>query len=261
MFDRDLKKWKKFLFESTQKKIPSGGAPAMPYAPENASFGELSLYVKEDGESVLFVLYYPVNIKKSLNLKTTTQAQKFYYIVGSSELYETEEPCIPITMEQGQIYTEPATWGSKNKYGKTLSLIGFYYAKSKGYGMTSDHATGTRPKATGVWDKIKSLSDLKGGSMYTAKVTDLNNNKFDYHDNTPDPDDDCDYPGPGETASDHSFVLNDTTKAKEDYDKYTKQHMKNKKLLGTKNSSVFEKSMRLKQAARFNTVYNAKLNQ
>ena len=88
-------------------------------------------------------------------------------------------------------------------------------------GLTSDHSSSTTNDAASVWKRLeKDLNYVKRetpkGSgeeeinMETGEVTaayDGENNKFDYNNSTPDPNDDCYPPVEGEPATSHSLKI------------------------------------------------------
>ena len=125
-----------------------------------------------------------------------------------SKLSTNEKPCIPKTFQVDSIAVKQ---GYKDR-GIGLDLYRFAMAilRPEGYGITSDHKSGTKQKATDFWVRLGSDADKKTG-LASKRKTAAGSDTFDYDGKrTPDdPDDDC------ETivfdlnyATDHSFLMN-----------------------------------------------------
>lgn len=143
-------------------------------------------------------------------------------IVGAFKLRDATEslgePCIPKTMELGEIHV--AKQYQNKGYGRILYNLVFYVANSRGYGVTSDHADGTKAIAAIQWLKF---------ANYIKQKTPAGNDTFDYNKSTPDPNDDCVYlPNDGsKPATDHSFVHPSWQNHQSVYDSLILQHTDN----------------------------------
>ena len=121
-------------------------------------------------------------------------------LIGGIDVLQTDEPCIPKTMQIGSSYRNPNFRGQR--IGDLLYDIAFYVANSMGYGLTSDRMSGTTSAASRLWNKFASDQD------YEAKTTNMGNNEIDYDNSTPDdPLDDCEKDeDEGRNATDQSFI-------------------------------------------------------
>lgn len=131
-------------------------------------------------------------------------------------------PCIPETYEIGAVAVD-SNFRSKGLGTWLYEVVSVLISqKTKGKaGLTSDHSSSTTNDAASVWRRLeKGLSYTKRktpkGSgeeeidMETGEVSaayDGENEKFDYNNSTPDPNDDCYPPVEGEAASDHSLKI------------------------------------------------------
>lgn len=172
-----IENWRRFLRESQQI---------------NKDDMKLLFVDKSDVDGQAFsIIIYHVNPEIS-------NFDQSLVILGGISCLETGEPCIPKTMMVGTIYRNSSF--ASIGLGNLLYDFGFYVAQYKGFGLTSDKVTGTKPAAAKHWKRFDSSSE------YTKKKTTAGNDKFDYYDQTPDPDDDCEMDDPTENASDHSFL-------------------------------------------------------
>ena len=127
-------------------------------------------------------------------------------VIGTITLSKTEEPCIPRTYQVDSIAVKEAY------HGKGIGLDLYRFAMGildkRGYGITSDHSSGTKQKATEFWVRLGSDADRNAGLAY-KRQTDMGNDTFDYDGSTPDPNDDCESVMlSGNNATDHSFRIN-----------------------------------------------------
>jgi GNAT superfamily N-acetyltransferase len=131
-----------------------------------------------------------------------------------------QTPCIPNTHEIGAVAVEPSFRGKG--LGTWMYEVAAVLLSQKGEaGLTSDHSASTTNDAASVWKRLENdlnyvkrktpVGDNKEKvNMETGEVTPAykgGNDKFDYNDSTPDPNDDCYPPSEGEAASDHSLKI------------------------------------------------------
>ena len=129
-------------------------------------------------------------------------------------------PCIPETYEIGAVAVEPQFRGKG--LGTWLYEVASVLISQKGDGgLTSDHSASTTNDAATVWKRLENdlnyikrktpkgpdeeTYDMKTGEVFPAYKG--QNDKFDYNDSTPDPNDDCYPPSEGKAASDHSLKI------------------------------------------------------
>ena len=230
-----MENWRRFLTES----------PLYDYEPEK--FAPLSLYHEDNGDNGELVLYHmmPSIVNNGI------------YIVGYMTYDETTQPCIPKTYQVSAIYVEELA--RERGFSKMLYDIMFAIAKSKGYGVTSDHDVGTTDIAMGkVWNKI----DASDG--YNRRETDKGNLKFDYDNSTPDdPKDDCSaglYDDPDKLATHHSFEKQDTGEGEQNYKNLIRNHLLNIRYLKSgKDMKWLEKQLSDRGAQGFDDAYAAEI--
>jgi GNAT superfamily N-acetyltransferase len=159
-------------------------------------------------------------------------------IVGAIAFQNTEstlsEPCIPETFYVAAIHTHKDYEGQG--FQKLLMDCAFYALGKDGKGLTSDQDTGTKQRAARAWDKIE-----KSGE-YEKRKTKKGNDKFDYLDATPDPDDDCRMPMKFPTTM-HSFQKKNLSDAKTQYETLKGNHDSFGEDLGY-NKSTFENMLK-----------------
>jgi|5B_taG_2_1085324.scaffolds.fasta_scaffold48841_2 ribosomal protein S18 acetylase RimI-like enzyme len=129
-------------------------------------------------------------------------------------------PCIPETYEIGAVAVDSA-FQSKGLGTWLYEVVAVLISQRGEAGLTSDHSSSTTNDAASVWKRLeKDLNyekrkTAKGSGeeeidMKTGEVTaayDGENDKFDYNNSTPDPNDDCYPPVEGEAASNHSLKI------------------------------------------------------
>jgi GNAT superfamily N-acetyltransferase len=127
-------------------------------------------------------------------------------VIGTITVGKTKKPCIPRTYEVNSVAVKE---GYQNRgIGLDLYRFAMGILDKQGYGITSDHSSGTKEKATDFWVRMGSDADKNAGLAY-KRQTDAGNDTFDYDGSTPDPDDDCDKVAlGGDNATDHSFRIN-----------------------------------------------------
>tara|TARA_B100000287_G_scaffold297639_1_gene280803 strand:- start:215 stop:1084 length:870 start_codon:yes stop_codon:yes gene_type:complete len=247
-----MENWRKFLSESDRG-----------YREEMPNGDDLYMHHERRGPSGLMhrITLYTVDpnsfYSTELNLKEVFDGIKD---VGSIYISQTRRPCIPTTYEVGAIHT--AEEFDNMGYGTLLYDLAFLVAAENNWGLTSDRDTGTKTVARSKWAAI-AANDSKYEKRKTPEVpiaddsenapedavpgfllrpqpepgqtTVGGNDKFDYHFQTPDPDDDCSktpFPGGGsDNATDHSFMMKDTSEIKRVYDKLENNHVKLMKLI------------------------------
>ena len=180
-----MESWRKFLKEAEEVK--------------QIDTSDLMLFFEDttdDTGSGFSVIIYSVGDKDlaSGNYTQTTT------LIGGIDVLQTDEPCIPKTMQIGSSYRNPDF--RKQKVGDLLYDIAFYVANSMGYGLTSDRQSGSTSSASRLWNKFAT------DSGYEAKATNMGNNEFDYDNSTPeDPLDDCERDeDQSRNATDQSFI-------------------------------------------------------
>jgi GNAT superfamily N-acetyltransferase len=195
----------------------------------------------------------------SLNIE---EIENGHQDIGSVFVMETRKPCIPNTYQVGAIHTAPEF--DRQGYGTLLYDLAFLVAADRGYGLTSDRGSGTKTTARGIWASIEAndakyekrktrvvdledpaftpeqndmLRDIIGAPEDVKKVG--GNDRFDYNQRTLDPDDDCGQSyGGKDNATDHSFILRDTSAIKAVYDQLTGNHKALMELLNEQDPST-----------------------
>ena len=174
--------WRKFLKESRSAVTEIQGKPIhMFFYSKNSPEFKIILYILDEKPG----------------------GRKLARVIGGVECIETEEPCIPKTLQVGTSYRDSDFAGMG--LGPLLYDLAFFIAQSMGYALTSDRETGSKRGARDRWEKIQS------SPAYEKQTTKAGNDKFDYYGETPDPDDDCtrdEYEN--SNATDHSFFKKDT---------------------------------------------------
>lgn len=209
---------------------------------ESANSEGLCLYHYGEGSNYQrIVIYKPVSdeaIRMNRQYLDTI-------IVGAIAFQNTEstlsEPCIPETFYVAAIHTHKEYEGQG--FQKLLMDCAFYALGKDGKGLTSDHDTGTKHRAARAWDKIE-----KSGE-YEKRKTKKGNDKFDYLDATPDPDDDCNMPMKFPTTM-HSFQKKNLSDAKAQYETLKSNHDSFGKKLG-RNRKAFENMLKNKSLEDF----------
>jgi len=172
------------------------------------------------GKQKMLTLYNPANIAEM----SKEEMEKYdhynaYEIVGALQMRESnlmvKEPCIPQTYQVNVVYVKDKYRG--NKLQKKLMDIAFYIAEKEGFGLTSDHKDGTKPKAARAWQAIEK------SSQYVKQKTASGSDTFDYSDETPDPNDDCTKPSTP-PATDHSFVKSNNATGELAFSSYSEEH-------------------------------------
>ena len=129
-------------------------------------------------------------------------------------------PCIPNTYEIGAVAVDPKFRG-KGLGTWLYEVVAVLIEQQGDAGLTSDHSASTTNDAASVWKRLeKDLNYIKRKTpkgdnkekvnMETGEVTLAykgENDKFDYNNSTPDPNDDCYPPADGKAASDHSLKI------------------------------------------------------
>jgi len=129
-------------------------------------------------------------------------------------------PCIPETYEVGAVAVDPA-FQSKGLGTWLYEVVSVLISQRGDGGLTSDHSSSTTNDAASVWKRLEKTLNYdkrktpKGSGeeeidMQTGEVTaayDGENDKFDYNNSTPDPNDDCYPPVEGKPASEHSLKI------------------------------------------------------
>ena len=176
--------WRRFLKESRESVTEIQGKPIhMFFYSRNSPEFKIILYILDEK---------PGN-------------RKLARVIGGVECIETEDPCIPKTLQVGTSYRDSAFAGMG--LGPLLYDLAFFIAQSMGHGLTSDRYTGSKRGAKDRWSKIEADPN------YEKQRTKAGNEKFDYYNDTPDDlDDDCslDIFDPNSNATDHSFIKKDT---------------------------------------------------
>ena len=166
-------------------------------------------FLNESQEEYLKTLGLNVNTSSdqefTINLFDLNQdPPKIIGTIGTMVMADDEggraTPCIPETQEIGSVAVDKMY---KNRgFGTYLYEVAsvLVWQISRG-GITSDHSASTTKAAAPIWKK---LADKLG---YIKRKTDSGNDEFDYHQKTPDPNDDCYLPVEGEPASSHSLQI------------------------------------------------------
>ena len=181
--------WRKFLKESQSSVTEIDGRPIHLY------------YVNTFGDNFDIVLYTVTEENKE-NISKGIELQDNFEILGSIQVVNTIDPCIPKTLQVGTIFRNSEYSGQG--LGPLLYDLAFSVAHSQGYALTSDRETGSKKDARKRW------SNIEASPNYEKQKTAAGNDTFDYDKSTPDPDDDCTYDDISDrNATDHSFIKKD----------------------------------------------------
>lgn len=133
-------------------------------------------------------------------------SKRTYQVVGMMSITKTSEPCIPETFEVSTVAVDKRY--SRRGLGTKLYKFALAILKDRNGGLTSDHTTGTKRKASIIWNK-------KIPTIATKKKTSMGNDTFEYPPfEDDDPENDCGEGLGGNIATDHSFEL-DSSEASE----------------------------------------------
>jgi len=209
---------------------------------ESANSEGLCLYHLGEGSNYQrIIIYKPVSdeaIKMNRQYIDTV-------IIGAITFDNTKnvvgEPCIPETFQVSTVYTHKDYEGQG--FQKLLMDCAFYALGKENKGLTSDQNTGTRHRAEKAWNKIEKSSE------YEKQQTKAGNDKFDYSDATPDPDDDCNMPMKFPSVM-HSFKKKNPSDGKAQYDMLNSNHKSFVKKLG-RNKRAFENMLKNRSAENF----------
>ena len=220
-----MESWRRFLKENQQNKI--------------------YLYdrVNATGKMIGMILYVVDDTSSTKDIFFTSKE------IGAVGLAPTRSPCISPTYEITNIHTNDDF--KRQGYGTMLYDLAMLKAQSLGGGLTSDRNSGTKSTASMIWDKIEK-NTAKYGKRKTEEVpigrdsesadpdavpffllrpqpepdaTSVGgNDEFDYHFQTPDPDDDCSQSPYGDNATDHSFYLKDTSEISVKFSEFKSNH-------------------------------------
>jgi len=181
--------WRKFLKESKSAVTEINGLP-------------IHLYYRNTWRDNFNITLYTVTEENKANIAKGIELQDNFEVLGAIQIVNTEDPCIPKTLQVGTIFRNSKYSGQG--LGPLLYDLAFSVAHSQGYGLTSDRETGTKKSARKRWAKIEA------DPGYEKQRTAAGNDTFDYDKNTPDPDDDCTYDDLSDrNATDHSFIKKD----------------------------------------------------
>ena len=173
-----MESWRKFIKESRSAVTEMQGKPIhMFFHSRNSPEFKIILYILDEKPG----------------------GRKLARVIGGVECIEIEEPCIPKTLQVGTSYRDSTFAGMG--LGPLLYDLAFFVAQSMGYGLTSDREIGSKRGARDRWSKIEADPN------YEKQRTKAGNDKFDYNQETPDPDDDCERDEyENSNATDHSFI-------------------------------------------------------
>jgi len=129
-------------------------------------------------------------------------------------------PCIPETQEIGTSAVKEERQG-RGIGSHMYEIVAYYMKMEQDGGITSDHSASTTNDAANVWKKLKNkLNYIKRKTpkgpdkeTFNAKTGEVlpaykgGNDKFDYGNRTPDPNDDCYQPTDGKSPSPHSLQI------------------------------------------------------
>lgn len=209
-----MESWRRFLKENQQNQIYL-------YHREVRQYHQVILYIIEDKKSAQDIFF---------SLKE----------IGAVGIMQTRAACIPLTYEITNIHTNDDF--KKQGYGTMLYDFAMVLAQSLGGGLTSDRSSGSLMGAAIAWDRIEANTS-KYGKRKTKVVpvdddirslvhpkpkpdatTIGGNDKFDYHYQTPDPDDDCLRSQYGGNATNHSFYLLNPSEYQEKFEEFKANH-------------------------------------
>ena len=184
-----MESWRKFLKESKSAVTEVDGRP-------------IYLFYFNTWRDNFTIILYTVTEENKENISKGIELQDNFEILGSIQIVNTEDPCIPKTQQVGTIFRNSKYSGQG--LGPLLYDLAFSVAHSQGYALTSDRETGSKKSARKRWAKIEADPN------YEKQRTAAGNDTFDYDKSTPDPDDDCTYDDLlDRNATDHSFIKKD----------------------------------------------------
>ena len=96
---------------------------------------------------------YIVTEENKENISKGIELQDNFEVVGAIQIVNTEEPCIPKTLQVGTIFRNSKYSGKG--LGPLLYDLAFSVAHSQGYALTSDRETGSKKSARKRWAKIE----------------------------------------------------------------------------------------------------------
>ena len=200
-----------------QKLIMEGWRDFLKRSLDDENF---ALIYVDYGNQKMLTLYNAANIKEMPKAEMKNYDHyTAYEVVGALQMRESnlmvKEPCIPKTFQVNMVFVKDKYRG--NKLQKKLMDMAFYIAEKEGFGLTSDHKDGTKPKAARAWQAIEK------SSQYVKQKTDSGSDTFDYSDETPDPNDDCTKPSTP-PATDHSFVKSNNASGDLAFSSYSREH-------------------------------------
>ena len=175
----------------------------------------LGLYVgKTDGEYNVYIYEWSTERVKA----------GWPLIVGTLGTMQMDNkgrtPCIPETQEIGSSAVKEERQG-RGIGSHMYEVVAYYMKMEQDGGITSDHSASTTNDAAGVWTKLKNkLNYIKRKTpkgpdkeTFNAKTGEVlepykgENDKFDYGNRTPDPNDDCYEPTDGKSPAPHSLQI------------------------------------------------------
>ena len=177
-----MENWRRFLKESRSPITEIDGKP-------------IHMYFRSHGDASFNIFLYVVD-------ETNEDPYTKFKIIGGIDCVPTSKPCIPKTLMVGTSYRDSDLSGKG--IGPLVYDLAFFVAQSMGYGLTSDRDDGAKAGARGRWSKIEK------DPSYEKKTTPAGNDTFDYNEETPDPQDDCDSPyDMDQDATQHAFIKKD----------------------------------------------------
>lgn len=219
-----MENWRRFLNESVDRD-------------------KLCLFVYSGKKTAKRLILYNIVDPSAENLKKYDFGSALEIVSGIS-ISHTEDfgfPCVPQTYQVDTVAT--AEKYERQGFQKLMMDFAFLVADMFRSGLTSDHIVGTKKGAARAWNKIEDTFDKNGkdiqpgtSSEYEVQKTPEGNYKFDYDQETPDPDDDCNggY-GRESLATDYSFRKKDAMSVKPLMDKMRKNHEDFERLLASQN--------------------------
>lgn len=195
-----MENWRKYLVENKEEYLKSLGLHI----------------VKEEGEYNVYLYEWNTNMFKSRG--------GWPYIVGTLGTMKMDDqdrtPCIPTTQEVGSSAVREQRKG-RGIGTHMYEVVAYYIKMEQNGGITSDHSASTTKDAARVWAKLrdklnyvkrktpkgpdKETFNVKTGEVLPAYKGE--NDKFDYNNSTPDPNDDCYEPSEGKPASPNSLQI------------------------------------------------------
>lgn len=135
-----VESWRKFLKESKSSVTEINGLP-------------IHLYYRNTWRDNFNIILYVVTDDNKSNISKGIELHDNFEILGSIQIINTDDPCIPKTLQVGTV-SRSSKYSGKG-LGPLLYDLAFSVAHSQGYALTSDRETGSKKAARKRWSNIE----------------------------------------------------------------------------------------------------------